>query len=210
MKIELKRIAYSERMSEETNCFIADLYVEGKKIGEVKNDGKGGATDYYATNENGRKLIQEAEAYCQTLPALKFQFQGYESSLDMNLEHFIDDLLEKYLKQKDVEKFQGKIERASKKEIIASDNPESSYRSWPLKTSIENMLAAERGEIVLSELISKFVVPNMKENEKILNTNIPEEVLRNAGLKEHQYVEPLKQGTKQKLGTVTKRMKRKI
>lgn len=210
MKIELKRIVYSERMSEETNCFIGDLYVEGKKVGEAKNDGRGGATHYYATNDSARKLIREAEAYCQTLPPLKFQFQGYENSLNMNLEHFIDGLLEEHLKQKQIEQFLGKIVRASKKEIIASDNPESSYRSWPLKMSIENMLAGERGEIVLSELISKFVVPNMKENEKILNTNIPEKVLRNAGLKEHQYVEPLKQATKQKLATVTRKTKRKI
>ncbi len=43
-------------MSEETNCFVADLYINGKKIGYVKNDGRGGCTDYTKEKENGYKL----------------------------------------------------------------------------------------------------------------------------------------------------------
>jgi hypothetical protein len=42
MKIELRKISFNERMSEETNCYAADLYVDGKKVGEVGNDGHGG------------------------------------------------------------------------------------------------------------------------------------------------------------------------
>jgi hypothetical protein len=34
--------------SQETTLFRADLYVDGKKVAECKNDGLGGSTDIYA------------------------------------------------------------------------------------------------------------------------------------------------------------------
>lgn len=42
MKIELKNIHHLESKSQETNCYTASLYVNGKKIGMVSNDGHGG------------------------------------------------------------------------------------------------------------------------------------------------------------------------
>jgi len=39
MKVELKNVKFSEHMSEETNAFTADVYVDGKKCGYAKNDG---------------------------------------------------------------------------------------------------------------------------------------------------------------------------
>lgn len=47
MKIEIKNISYSERMSEETSCFSADLWVDGKKIGVISNRGTGGCDDFH-------------------------------------------------------------------------------------------------------------------------------------------------------------------
>lgn len=45
MKIELKNIKYSAFASEETHCYEAALYVDGKPLAIVRNDGHGGA-DY--------------------------------------------------------------------------------------------------------------------------------------------------------------------
>jgi uncharacterized protein YcbK (DUF882 family) len=39
IKIELKKISVNQRLSEETNCYSADLYVDGVKWGEVCNRG---------------------------------------------------------------------------------------------------------------------------------------------------------------------------
>ena len=47
MKIELKNIKHSEFASEETFCYEATLYVEGKPFAQVSNDGKGGADHLY-------------------------------------------------------------------------------------------------------------------------------------------------------------------
>jgi hypothetical protein len=107
MKIELKKISFSERMSEETNCFVADLYINGKNVGSCKNDGHGGCTDYYGSTLEDQKIIREAEAYCKTLPKVKFTDMEWEQSL----EGVIDDLLTAHLKANAVKKFNKKMQK---------------------------------------------------------------------------------------------------
>ena len=41
MKIEVKGIKYFSSMSDETNCFQATLYVDGKKVATCENQGCG-------------------------------------------------------------------------------------------------------------------------------------------------------------------------
>ena len=41
-KIELKNIKYAAFASEETHCYEATLYVNGKRFAHVSNDGHGG------------------------------------------------------------------------------------------------------------------------------------------------------------------------
>ena len=43
MKAELRKVKIARHMSEETTAFTADLWVDDKHIGHVKNDGRGGA-----------------------------------------------------------------------------------------------------------------------------------------------------------------------
>jgi hypothetical protein len=102
MKIELKRISFNERMSEETNCFTADLYINGKKVGYCENRGFGGCTDYRGDTDEGRKLIKEAEAYCKALPPIRSEELNFE--YPNSLENTIDELLEEHLKEKEVKK----------------------------------------------------------------------------------------------------------
>lgn len=42
--IEVKNIKIAQHMSEETLAFTASLWVNGKRVGHLKNDGHGGAT----------------------------------------------------------------------------------------------------------------------------------------------------------------------
>ncbi|MHB0697988.1 hypothetical protein, partial [Roseomonas mucosa] len=44
MKIELRNIAYSAALSEESHNFHADVWIDGKKEGYAQNHGTGGAT----------------------------------------------------------------------------------------------------------------------------------------------------------------------
>jgi len=42
MKIELKNIKYAAFASQETSCYEATIYIDGKKVGTVENAGHGG------------------------------------------------------------------------------------------------------------------------------------------------------------------------
>jgi len=99
MKIELKKISFNERMSDETNCFIADLYINGKKVGSCNNDGRGGCTNYGGNTKEDNALIAKAEKYCKSLPKVKSKALDFE--YDQNLESVIDELLEAHLKGKE-------------------------------------------------------------------------------------------------------------
>jgi hypothetical protein len=47
MKLELKNIKHTSWASEETHCYQASLYVDGKPVAIVSNDGHGGADRDY-------------------------------------------------------------------------------------------------------------------------------------------------------------------
>ncbi len=68
MEIALKNISYSERLSEETNCFSATIYIDGKKAGEASNHGHGGPTMI-----RPRELEQKIDAYAKTLTPRPFR-----------------------------------------------------------------------------------------------------------------------------------------
>jgi len=48
--ITLKNIKVIKRMSHETECFTASVYIDGKKAGSVENTGQGGCHSYYPAN----------------------------------------------------------------------------------------------------------------------------------------------------------------
>jgi hypothetical protein len=189
MKIELKNIQHSEALSEETNAFSASLYINDIKAGTASNRGHGGPTDYHALNERGRQLIKEAEEYCKTLPPEKFTAGGEEHTLDSNLEVYIDNLLQKHLEQKDLQKFRNKLDKAIQQTIVFGI-PDQSYSKLRLKFPVDLILAHPNGKNILTDILIRRVKPELKEGEVILNNNIPESILRNAGFKPEQYVKP--------------------
>ena len=101
MKIELKNIKYSDWASEETSCFQANIYLNGKKVGFCNNDGKGGCTSYNRVTGVSYEVIMEMERYCEGLPPLVYDSNLYENkkcTINMTLEHYLDDLFYDYLK----------------------------------------------------------------------------------------------------------------
>lgn len=63
MKIELKNVKHAKFASHETECFTADVWVNGKKRGYAENSGQGGCT-----NIGPHDLWQELENYAKSLP----------------------------------------------------------------------------------------------------------------------------------------------
>lgn len=52
-RIQLKNVKYAAFASEETHCYEASVYFDGKKVGTVKNDGHGGCDYQYPTDKAG-------------------------------------------------------------------------------------------------------------------------------------------------------------
>jgi len=189
MKIELKNIHHSEQLSQETNAFSATLYINNIKAGTATNQGHGGPTDYYSFNERGRQLIKEAEEYCKNLPPEKFRSAGKEYTLDNNLTMYIDNLLYKHLSQKELQKFRRKVDKAMEQSIVVGI-PDNSFRTLTFKMPLGMLLVHPNGPNIIKDVIVTKIIPNLKEREQVLNTNIPEKVLQDAGLKSEQYVKP--------------------
>jgi hypothetical protein len=176
MKIELKKIAFYERMSEETNAFTADVYVNGVKTGYAKNDGQGGCT-WYHPYEGKQDLLKQAEAYAKTLPPIPYDFGDRKTTIEVDLEFLINDLLEKHLTIKEREKFLKKREKDCLINIVWGVENGSSFRSMGWKNiTIEQILKTQNGVTAIKNAIAR-VKGELKEGEKILNKNIPIELL---------------------------------
>lgn len=61
MEIELKKIKIVDEMSDETTCFCADVWIDGKFEGRVQNSGRGGCNDY-APHSLAKTLNEHAES----------------------------------------------------------------------------------------------------------------------------------------------------
>ena len=160
MKIELKNVKFSEAMSEETNAFTANLYINGKKVGYCKNTGQGGCTDYYGIEKHRSDIIVEAEAYCKTLPKVKFHDTEWEQSL----EGVIDQLLEDWLDVKETKKF----ERSMKTGILVGVPNEMSHKKFAWKGKTLSDIPVDQLQMTVDSIKKKHCTGGAV----ILNTNL--------------------------------------
>ncbi len=117
-KIELRKIKTCEFMSEETQCYNAEIWVDGVHCANAENEGHGGGDLYnpvydkktlgyrHAAFDEGMAKIK---AYCATLPPLPAGKWEGATPLEMDVELLIGKLVEDHLKAKDVEKQVNKL-----------------------------------------------------------------------------------------------------
>ena len=103
MKIELKNLKINERLSEETTCFSATVYVDGKRAFEAANRGHGGCNEYHGDTS-------AAAAYAATLPP----YTGAVGSIPYDLDMLIDDLI-------NAERFERALKRDLKRVAFVVD-----------------------------------------------------------------------------------------
>ncbi len=168
MKIELKNVKVNEAFSEETTCFIADVFINGKKVAHAKNDGRGGCTDYYPY-EGQRELLNLAEDFCKRLPKEKVDFGGTIHEFAQSLESVIDNLLF----EKEKEKEQKKIEKLCENNIVWGKPNGMSYKMLSFKGKIKfaDVKKTIQGQKALERLIDR-VKGELKEGEIIFNKNL--------------------------------------
>lgn len=109
VKIELKNVKINQSFSEETLCFTAKFYVNGKKAGSVSNAGHGGACDVDFDDPMVEKQVVD---YINSLPEeICEDFKEKDGSpmkIKITLDYFFADLADK------VEKAQYEKNRSKK------------------------------------------------------------------------------------------------
>lgn len=163
MKIEIKNVSFNERMSEETNAFVADVYVNGKKCGYAKNDGRGGSTFVNPYGGKYRDLFVEGERYCESLPDVVYNPEGMKPfSVKSNMENVVDELFEQWLKNRDQKKLEKKMEN---------------HIMWGVPNGHSYMLVKflkplnQIDKKIIQSYLDKYKT-EFKEGEKFLNTNL--------------------------------------
>jgi hypothetical protein len=119
MKVELKSFKHLAQMSEETECFYAQLYIDGKKVGTCENRGHGGMTNIHISDSTVRN---EFETYAKSLGLRTVQLGSEPFTYEMDGERLIDDLVLELLKKKEEARFQ-KIAKNAKKKNLAQGYP---------------------------------------------------------------------------------------
>ena len=95
--IELKNIKVNTRMSEETYCFEASVYIDGKRAGTVMNRGTGGDHEYQPP-----QLCSQIHNMVKVLPPERLQDGDRVLELPMTAELFISNLVQEHMVRKDL------------------------------------------------------------------------------------------------------------
>jgi len=172
MKIELKSIKHSESLSEETNAFTANVYINGVLAATARNDGHGGNTDVCPVNPSMKGILADAEKWCKSLPAEKLEVDDKVVDVEIDLECYVDTLLENYLKEKDKTAFERKIVNATKKHIVWGIPGSGAFRQvgWSGYT-VEKLLSIPQGREAVKKTYDR-IKSELKPGEEIFNKNL--------------------------------------
>jgi len=107
MKIELKNIKHSEFASQETHCFQATIYIDGKKVGTVENHGHGGCDSVHP-----HQVAQKIDDYAKTLPKTVCDFidpeTGKPAEIEQCHETIFGEIVNTWLVAKDLKRAMSK------------------------------------------------------------------------------------------------------
>ena len=105
MKLELKAIKHTSWASEETHCYQASLYVDGKPVAIVSNDGHGGCDrDYDHPKFKGdyRATMKSVHDYFKSLP--KEPSEWSEDGFAQQLEYWCADQVNEFLSVRELKR----------------------------------------------------------------------------------------------------------
>ena len=148
------------RLSKETHCYSADLYIDGKKAGMVSNEGHGGPDHQHLLP--GYDLAAINAHIAATYPPMRVETM----SIPMDLESLCCDLVNEFLTKRD-------FKRSLSTKIVAKAEDGTLYE-WTKK---------QKGQDVSAKILAHIAAKH--PGYQVLN-NIPEdkafEIFR-AGLK---------------------------
>ena len=120
-KLELKNIKYFASMSEETPCYKADIFINGKKAIRVSNHGHGACDDHYPFKPFTYKDVKDLEKYLAKLEEDDFE----------PIDSWCHDRLYEYLDQK-------KIKRDMKTKFICINKNTNELFAYEKNTGVSD------------------------------------------------------------------------
>ena len=125
--IEIKGLVRSAFASEETHCFAAVVWLNGRRVGEARNDGHGGSTWITYRDPNDREKL---EAIGSKLKGQDFPGWEFLGEKPVGIDSIIDELVERNL---DLKHRLATLKRLRKRAtenfwFIIDGDPATSYR----------------------------------------------------------------------------------
>ena len=106
MNLEMKAIKFSEWGSEETYCYQANVYLDGKPLAMVSNDGRGGCDREYSHNKfkgDYHATRKKVDDYFKSLPNTD-PCEYFPEGIEQTFERWCHDQVCTYLYRKDLKK----------------------------------------------------------------------------------------------------------
>lgn len=123
MKITVKNVKVAEFASEETLCFEATVYIDGKRGFTAHNQGHGGSNMYHPIKKGDdfdRSLLDAAEAWVKKQPEIVCNDFEETFSYQPCLDHFVDKAVNEFQTEK-------QLKKALKKALILEADKIFSY-----------------------------------------------------------------------------------
>ena len=169
-EFELKGFKYLESRSEETYCFGATLYVNGKRFADCGNSGHGGPTDVHIFPEC-RAFGNEVEEFLSKQPKIKCE--EYDFEMDCDLEYVVDELVQKLLEAKEMKRIMNKTKNSL---VFKGVDGEYYTMGWKSKALTELIVKHPIGR----ESIKKTIAEQVAKGSVLINENIPSDLLPGA------------------------------
>lgn len=171
MNIEMKKIKHYASMSEETYCYEAVVYLDGKPFAELRNDGHGGA-DYvydhprsiYSDIQQWRDKLREVETYFNSLPQQQFSYENSDGEIvydyiNQTFESWCHDQVGKHVALQE-------MRRDLKKSILFIEDGKLYAMKFPLIKKMNSEIAAKIAE-KNDELQGKQILNLMDEQDAL-------------------------------------------
>jgi hypothetical protein len=173
MKIEIKNVKINKMFSEETICFKADVYINGKKIAYAENDGHGGSTFYNAYDIKDREVLKDAEQYATNLPSIKNNYGDKTYEFPMTLEHIINEAIDDVFNGKEKAKQEKKIQKLMENHIVYGVPNSDTYHmiGFKGKQTFNQIGRTPQGLMAIKNLHNR-IKKELKDGEVIFNTNL--------------------------------------
>ena len=126
MNLEMKSIKHFASGSEETYCYTAVVYLDGKPFADVSNDGHGGCDRDYSHNKfkgDYRATMKKVDEYFKSLPNTD-PCEYFPEGIEQTFERWCHDQVCTYLYRKDMKK------ALKKNKVVQKKNKEGKMSLW--------------------------------------------------------------------------------